>query len=78
MFSMTIKLTFLRHLTPDRLLLQCPNLESVHASDCEDIMVKTIEAQVSSRTEILSANLSVHKFLFFKIGKKLRLYYSDD
>ncbi|EYU46507.1 hypothetical protein MIMGU_mgv1a0269181mg, partial [Erythranthe guttata] len=29
-----------------RLVLQCPNLESVHASDCDDILVKTIETQV--------------------------------
>ncbi|KAL2514268.1 F-box/LRR-repeat protein 17 [Forsythia ovata] len=32
--------------TAKRLLLQCPNLESVHASGCQDIMVKTIQNQV--------------------------------
>ncbi|KAL0419822.1 UNVERIFIED_CONTAM: F-box/LRR-repeat protein 17 [Sesamum radiatum] len=36
------------NLHPERLLLQCPSLESVHASDCEDMLVKTIEAQVYS------------------------------
>ncbi|KAK6141608.1 hypothetical protein DH2020_024643 [Rehmannia glutinosa] len=34
------------NITSKRLLLQCGNLESVHASDCEDMLVKTIETQV--------------------------------
>lgn len=46
LFSLNLKLILLLHLTPERLLLQCPDLESVHASDCEDMLVKTIETQV--------------------------------
>ncbi|KAL3647795.1 hypothetical protein CASFOL_008763 [Castilleja foliolosa] len=34
------------NLHPERLLLQCSNLENVHASGCEDTLVKTIETQV--------------------------------
>ncbi|KAL0435662.1 UNVERIFIED_CONTAM: F-box/LRR-repeat protein 17 [Sesamum radiatum] len=43
-----LNLNSCRNLHPERLLLQCPSLESVHASDCEDMLVKTIEAQVYS------------------------------
>ncbi|KAL2471035.1 F-box/LRR-repeat protein 17 [Abeliophyllum distichum] len=35
-----------RNLHSERLLLQCPNFESVHASGCQDMMVKTIQNQV--------------------------------
>ncbi|KAK6141474.1 hypothetical protein DH2020_024772 [Rehmannia glutinosa] len=41
-----LNLNSCRNLHPERLLLQCGNLESVHASDCEDMLVKTIETQV--------------------------------
>ncbi|CAN4112850.1 unnamed protein product [Withania somnifera] len=34
------------NLNPERLLLQCPNLESVHASGCKDILVETLQNQV--------------------------------
>ncbi|KAM3326113.1 F-box/LRR-repeat protein 17 isoform X1 [Capsicum chacoense] len=34
------------NLNPERLLLQCPNLESVHASGCEDTLVETLKNQV--------------------------------
>lgn len=35
------------NLHPERLLLQCPNLETVHASGCQEMLVDTIENQVS-------------------------------
>ncbi|KAL6505180.1 hypothetical protein OROGR_024997 [Orobanche gracilis] len=41
-----LNLNSCRNLHPERLLLQCANLESVHASDCEDMLVSTIETQV--------------------------------
>lgn len=31
---------------PERLLLQCPNLESVHASNCQELLIGAIENQV--------------------------------
>ncbi|KAH0636844.1 hypothetical protein KY289_036759 [Solanum tuberosum] len=34
------------NLNPGRLLLQCPNLESVHASGCQDTLVETLQNQV--------------------------------
>ncbi|KAL8548101.1 hypothetical protein ACS0TY_007426 [Phlomoides rotata] len=43
-----LNLNSCRNLHPARLLLQCPNLESVHASDCEEMLIKTIETQVNS------------------------------
>ncbi|CAA0832156.1 F-box/LRR-repeat protein 17 [Striga hermonthica] len=41
-----LNLNSCRNLHPERLLLHCVDLESVHASDCEEMLVKTIEAQV--------------------------------
>ncbi|GFP98006.1 F-box/LRR-repeat protein 17 [Phtheirospermum japonicum] len=41
-----LNLNSCRNLHPERLLLQCFNLENVHASGCEDTLVKTIETQV--------------------------------
>ncbi|XP_055813196.1 F-box/LRR-repeat protein 17 [Solanum dulcamara] len=35
------------NLNSGRLLLQCPNLESVHASGCQDALVETLQNQVS-------------------------------
>ncbi|XP_009612824.1 F-box/LRR-repeat protein 17-like [Nicotiana tomentosiformis] len=35
------------NLNPERLLLQCPNLESVHALGCQDMLVETLQNQVS-------------------------------
>lgn len=43
-----LNLNSCRNLHPERLLLQCPNLKSVHALDCEQMLVKTIETQVES------------------------------
>ncbi|XP_060178014.1 F-box/LRR-repeat protein 17-like [Lycium barbarum] len=34
------------NLNPERLLLQCPNLESVHALGCKDTLVETLQNQV--------------------------------
>ncbi|KAF3651293.1 F-box/LRR-repeat protein 17 [Capsicum chacoense] len=36
------------NLNPERLLLQCPNLEHVHALDCQDTTVETLRNQVST------------------------------
>ncbi|GAB2282306.1 hypothetical protein Dimus_016854 [Dionaea muscipula] len=41
-----LNLNSCRNLNPERLLLQCPNLESVHASGCQGELVKAIESQV--------------------------------
>lgn len=43
-----LNLNSCRNLHPERLLLQCPNLKSVYASDCEHMLVETIETQVDS------------------------------
>ncbi|XP_022898244.1 F-box/LRR-repeat protein 17 isoform X2 [Olea europaea var. sylvestris] len=42
-----LNLNSCRNLHPERSLLQCPNLESVHASGCQDMLVKAIQNQVS-------------------------------
>nr|KYP49212.1 F-box/LRR-repeat protein 17 [Cajanus cajan] len=34
------------NLHPDQLMLQCPNLKNVHASGCEDMLIRTIQSQV--------------------------------
>lgn len=31
----------------ERLLLQCPTLENVHASGCQDLLVEAIQSQVT-------------------------------
>ncbi|XP_011082604.1 F-box/LRR-repeat protein 17-like [Sesamum indicum] len=41
-----LNLNSCRNLHPERLLLQCPDLESVHASDCQDMLINTLETQV--------------------------------
>ncbi|XP_057484579.1 F-box/LRR-repeat protein 17-like [Actinidia eriantha] len=38
------------NLQPERLLLQCANLDSVHAFGCQDMLVQTIQNQLSSET----------------------------
>ncbi|PSR86106.1 F-box/LRR-repeat protein [Actinidia chinensis var. chinensis] len=38
------------NLHPERLLLQCPNLDSVHAFGCQDMLVQTIQNLLSSET----------------------------
>ncbi|MCL7046453.1 hypothetical protein MKW94_012350 [Papaver nudicaule] len=41
-----LNLTSCTNLQPERLLLQCPNLESVHASGCKETLVGAIQSQV--------------------------------
>ncbi|KAL0458260.1 UNVERIFIED_CONTAM: F-box/LRR-repeat protein 17 [Sesamum latifolium] len=41
-----LNLNSCRNLHPERLLLQCRDLESVHASDCQDMLINTLETQV--------------------------------
>ncbi|KDP21367.1 hypothetical protein JCGZ_21838 [Jatropha curcas] len=36
------------NLHPERLLLQCPNLESVHASGCQKLLIGAIQSQVDN------------------------------
>ncbi|KAG6434919.1 hypothetical protein SASPL_106563 [Salvia splendens] len=43
-----LNLNSCRNLHPERLLLQCTNLNSVYAMDCENMLIKTIETQVDS------------------------------
>ncbi|XP_051141995.1 F-box/LRR-repeat protein 17 [Andrographis paniculata] len=40
-----LNLNACRNLHPERMLLQCPNLETIHASGCEYALIKTLEAQ---------------------------------
>ncbi|KAH7685934.1 RNI-like protein [Dioscorea alata] len=37
------------NLHPERLLLQCPNLENIHASGCQDSLIGAIEDQVFNK-----------------------------
>ncbi|KAF8401807.1 hypothetical protein HHK36_012753 [Tetracentron sinense] len=41
-----LNLTSCRNLHPERLLLQCPSLEGVHASGCQDTLIGAIQSQV--------------------------------
>ncbi|KAI3841999.1 hypothetical protein MKX03_023034 [Papaver bracteatum] len=41
-----LNLTSCTNLQPERLLLQCPSLESVHASGCKETLVGAIQSQV--------------------------------
>ncbi|BAT85494.1 hypothetical protein LR48_Vigan50s006500 [Vigna angularis] len=41
-----LNLNSCRNLHPERLLLQCPSLENVHASGCQDMLVGAIQSQV--------------------------------
>ncbi|XP_071939026.1 F-box/LRR-repeat protein 17-like [Coffea arabica] len=43
-----LNLNCCKNLHPERLLLQCPNLESVHATGCQDMLVDTIQSQMCS------------------------------
>ncbi|CAA3016450.1 Hypothetical predicted protein [Olea europaea subsp. europaea] len=44
-----LNLNSCRNLHPERSLLQCPNLESLHASGCQDMLVKAIQNQVKNQ-----------------------------
>ncbi|KAI5680155.1 hypothetical protein M9H77_01382 [Catharanthus roseus] len=41
-----LNLNSCNNLHPERLLLQCPNLESVHASGCQEMLVDSIQNQI--------------------------------
>ncbi|GMH30842.1 hypothetical protein Nepgr_032685 [Nepenthes gracilis] len=43
-----LNLNSCRNLNPERLLLQCPSLVTVHASGCQDALVGAIESQVNN------------------------------
>ncbi|KAG2719041.1 hypothetical protein I3760_03G248800 [Carya illinoinensis] len=43
-----LNLNSCKNLHPERLLLQCGNLESVHASGCQELLIEAIESQVSN------------------------------
>ncbi|XP_057517592.1 F-box/LRR-repeat protein 17 [Amaranthus tricolor] len=43
-----LNLTSCRNLHPERLLFQCPNLESIHATGCVDSLCEVIETQMDS------------------------------
>ncbi|KAL2934607.1 F-box/LRR-repeat protein 17 [Bienertia sinuspersici] len=43
-----LNLTSCRNLHPERLLLQCPNLESIHAAGCVDSLSRVIESQIEN------------------------------
>lgn len=60
----------------ERLLLQCPNLESVHASDCQGMLVKTIETQVGDAKHWLSI-FNFLPFYMFCLLKKLVFFYIE-
>lgn len=56
-----LNLTSCKNLHPERLLLQCPNLESIHAANCVDTLQGAIESQINySLTEghILSKRMA--------------------
>ncbi|KAL5712395.1 hypothetical protein ACHQM5_014575 [Ranunculus cassubicifolius] len=38
------------NLHPERLLLQCPSLESVHASECQTVLLRAIKSQVCRKS----------------------------
>ncbi|KAK4764038.1 hypothetical protein SAY87_013476 [Trapa incisa] len=43
-----LNLNSCKNLHPDRLLIQCPNLESVHTSGCQELLLGAIESQVNN------------------------------
>ncbi|KAK9282186.1 hypothetical protein L1049_005098 [Liquidambar formosana] len=43
-----LNLNSCRNLHPERLLLQCRNLESVHASGCQDVLIGAIQDQINN------------------------------
>ncbi|CAH1447343.1 unnamed protein product [Lactuca virosa] len=43
-----LNLNSCKNLNPEKLVLQCPKLESVHAIGCEDVLIEAVQTQVSS------------------------------
>ncbi|XP_027351048.1 F-box/LRR-repeat protein 17-like [Abrus precatorius] len=57
-----LNLNSCRNLHPERLLLQCPTLENVHACGCQDMLVGAIQSQVCNAFTAME-NLSPYKRL---------------
>ncbi|KAJ6412243.1 hypothetical protein OIU84_005326 [Salix udensis] len=58
-----LNLNSCKNLHPDRVLLQCPRLESVHASGCQKLLIGAIQSQVSSNDLEASENQFLNKRL---------------
>ncbi|KAH9602773.1 hypothetical protein KSS87_023060 [Heliosperma pusillum] len=43
-----LNLNSCRNLHPERMFLQCPNIETIHAANCVDMLHETIETQVNN------------------------------
>ncbi|KAI3819380.1 hypothetical protein L1987_13210 [Smallanthus sonchifolius] len=43
-----LNLNFCKNLIPEKLVLQCPKVESVHAVGCQDVLIQAVQTQVSS------------------------------
>ncbi|XP_009367749.2 F-box/LRR-repeat protein 17 [Pyrus x bretschneideri] len=43
-----LNLNYCKNLYPERLVLQCPNLENVHASGCQELLIGAIQSQVDN------------------------------
>ncbi|XP_074316147.1 F-box/LRR-repeat protein 17-like [Silene latifolia] len=43
-----LNLTSCRNLHPERIFLQCPNIETVHAANCVDMLQEALETQVNN------------------------------
>ncbi|XP_011042426.1 PREDICTED: F-box/LRR-repeat protein 17-like [Populus euphratica] len=57
-----LNLNSCKNLHPERVLLQCPSLESVHASGCHRLLTGAIQSQVSNNLDA-KENQSPHKRL---------------
>ncbi|KAJ6681267.1 MITOCHONDRIAL ATP SYNTHASE COUPLING FACTOR B [Salix koriyanagi] len=58
-----LNLNSCKNLHPDRVLLQCPRLERVHASGCQKLLIGAIQSQVSSNDLEASENQFLNKRL---------------
>ncbi|XP_009354874.2 F-box/LRR-repeat protein 17 [Pyrus x bretschneideri] len=43
-----LNLNYCKNLYPERLVLQCPNLENVHASGCQELLIGAIQSQIDN------------------------------
>ncbi|GMN48899.1 hypothetical protein TIFTF001_018072 [Ficus carica] len=57
-----LNLNSCRNLHPERLVLQCPILESVHASGCEELLIGAIHSQVNNRSDSVENVLLCKRF----------------
>ena len=53
---------------PERLLLQCPSLRNVHASDCEELLVGAIRSQVHKLATSLYSPIAFEDWLSGRVG----------